>query len=220
VRAAAQVTPGDRPVAADVVIDGQLGAADLDGGTFGSVLGGTALEADELALVGFGDQFAQRLVVGDLAAHEGLSFVDDPLHDLLEGFEVLGGERLGNVEVVVEAVPDRGPDAEFGVGVDLLDGLGEDVRARVPQHVQSVLAVDAHRLDGVAVCDDVREVDQLAADAGDDDLALSVEEVTGGRPGRHRSLASGDVDGDLGGHAQVLLGAVMDEVCDAYRLQG
>ncbi len=37
------------------------------------------------------------------------------------------------------------------------------MRARVPQHVQSVLAVHAHRLDVVPVGENVREVDELAA---------------------------------------------------------
>ena len=37
VRAAAQVLPGQRPVALEVVVDGQLAAADLDVGTLGGV---------------------------------------------------------------------------------------------------------------------------------------------------------------------------------------
>src|SRR5699024_8028086 len=43
VRAAAQVAPGAAAVAADVVVDRQLPAADLDGGPLGRVLGGAAL---------------------------------------------------------------------------------------------------------------------------------------------------------------------------------
>lgn len=90
VRAAAQVTPGTGAVAADVVVDRQLGAAHLDRGALRSVLGGAALEADELALVGLAGQLDERVVVADLAANEGLALVDDPLHRLVEGLEVLG----------------------------------------------------------------------------------------------------------------------------------
>ena len=59
----------------------------------------------------------------------------------------------------------------LGVGVEGLDRLGEDVRSRVPQDSQPVLAVDGHRLDDVAVSDDVVEVAELPVDAGDDDAA-------------------------------------------------
>ena len=38
-----------------------------------------------------------------------------------------------DVEVVVEAVADRRADAELGLGVELLHGLGQHVRGRVPQ---------------------------------------------------------------------------------------
>ena len=60
-------------------------------------------------------------------------------------------EGLLDVEVVVETVPDRRADAELRVGVKGLDRLREDVRGRVPQDSQAVLAVDGDRLDDVAV---------------------------------------------------------------------
>jgi hypothetical protein len=47
VRAAAQVAPGAAAVAAHVVVDRQLAAADLDAGTFG--VPAVALEPDQLA---------------------------------------------------------------------------------------------------------------------------------------------------------------------------
>ena len=206
VRAAAQVAPGDGAVAADVVVDRQLGAADLDRGTFGCVFRRAALETDELALVRLVRQLFERVGVVDLAADEGLPLVDDPLHGLLEGLEVLGGEGLCDVEVVVEAVADRRTDAELGPGVGLLDGLGEDVRGAVPQDVEAVLLLRGHRLDDVAVGDDVREVAQLAVDPGDKDRLVVTEEVGRGSALVHRSLAPGGGDADLGGHAVLLDG--------------
>ena len=77
-------------------------------------------------------------------------------------------ERLGDVEVVVEAVAHRRPDAQPGLRVDLLDRLGEDVGGAVPQHVQAVLLLRGHGLDGVAVGEHVRQVAQLAVDPGDE----------------------------------------------------
>ncbi len=201
-RAAAQVAPGPGAVAPEVVVDGQLGPTDLDGHAFGAlgVRHTTTLEPDELALVRLVGELGEGVGVGDLAAVEGLPLVDDPLHDLLEGLEVLGGERGLDVEVVVEAVTDRRADPEPGRGVDLLDGLGEHVGGAVPQDVEPVLLGRGHRLDGVAVGEDVGEVAELAVDPGDEDRPVVAEEVAGRRLLRHRSLASGDVDGDLGRH--------------------
>ena len=68
-------------------------------------------------------------------------------HRLLEVLQVLGGERLGHVEVVVEAVGDRRTDAELRVGVRRLDGLRQHVRGRVPQDRQALLRLDAHRFE-------------------------------------------------------------------------
>ena len=145
-----------------------------------AAVGGAALEADQLELVRLVGQLGAGLVVGDHAAREGLALVDDPLHDLLELLEVIGGERVLDVEVVVEAVADRRPDAEPGLGVDLLHRLGEHVRGGVPQDGQAVLGVDGHRLDDVAVGEDVGQVAQLAVDAGDD--ARPCRPRTGQRP--------------------------------------
>ena len=85
-----------------------------------------------------------------------LALVDDPLHRLLEGLEVLGVNGVLDVEVVVEAVADRRADAELGVGVHLLHGLRQHVRGRVAQHREPVRVLDAHRLDDVPVGEDVR----------------------------------------------------------------
>ena len=82
--------------------------------------------------------------------------------------------------------------------MQLLDRLGEDVRGRVAQHVEAVLLRRGHRLDDVTVGDDVGEVAQLATDAGDEHRPVTLEQLAGRRALLHRSLASCDVDGDLG----------------------
>lgn len=157
VRAAAEVAPAQvAGLGVHVVVDGQLGAAHLD---VGAVLGGGgALEADQLQLVRLGGQFLAGGVVGDHPAGELLPPLDDLLHLLLDGLEVIGVERLLDVEVVVEAVLDRRADAELGLGEELLHGLRHHVRGGVAQDVQAVLAADLDGLDLVAVLDGVREV--------------------------------------------------------------
>ena len=51
----------------------------------------------------------------DDPAGEPLAGLDDLAHALVEVGQVLRGERPGDVEVVVEAVPDRRSDAQLGV---------------------------------------------------------------------------------------------------------
>jgi hypothetical protein len=58
----------------------------------------------------------------------------------------------------------------------------------VPQDVEAVLAGDLDRLDLVAVGDGVREVLELTGDAGGDDGAVDLEELTGGRTRRDHAL--------------------------------
>ena len=197
VRPAAEVLPRQRAVLADVVVDGELAAADLGLGALGRSRRSAALEADQLELVGLGRELGAGVVVGDLAAHERLPLLDDLLHLLLDGGEIVGGERRRDVEVVVEAVLDRRPDAQPGVRVQLLHRLRHDVRGRVPQDRPAVGRVDRHRLDVVAVLEDVSQVAQLAADPGRDHRAVAVEDVRGRRAGGDLALAAGDVDAEV-----------------------
>ena len=118
VRPAAEVLPRQRAVAPEVVVDGELGAADLGRRRprlRRSALG--ALEADQLELVRLGRELGSRAsssVTG--RRREPLALLDDLAHPRLDLLEVLGVERLLDVEVVVEAVGDRRADAELGVG--------------------------------------------------------------------------------------------------------
>ena len=147
VRAAAQVGPaGLAGLGVDVVVDGQLAAgADLhDLGRVQAV----ALDVDQFELVRLVGQLGLGLVeVREAAPAEPLARLDDLLHALLDLGEVVGLERLGDVEVVVEAVLDRRADAELGLREDVLHRLGEHVRGRVAQHVEPVRLVDRDRLD-------------------------------------------------------------------------
>ena len=60
------------------------------------------------------------------------------LHLRLDPLEVGVGDRLGELEVVVEAVVDRRPDRDLHARIEPPDRLGEQVRARVPQHGEGV----------------------------------------------------------------------------------
>ena len=166
---AAQVAPRDVTVAADVVVDGELPGADLDARALGRAVGlPRALEPDQLDLVGLVLELGERVGVGGDPTGEPLALLDDLPHPGLDLLEVLGVERGLDVEVVVEAVLDRRPDAEAGVRVQLLDRLGEHVCGGVAQDVAAVGGVDGHGLDLVAVLELVGEVAEHPADPGGD----------------------------------------------------
>ncbi len=69
----------------------------------------------------------ERIVAGRHLGHLGL----DPL-------EVLGRERPVHLEVVVEAVFDRGPEPDTGPRKELAHGSGQDVGRRVAEQLQGV----------------------------------------------------------------------------------
>jgi hypothetical protein len=200
VRAAAQVGPD--PVAGagvEVVVHGQLGAADLDVGTLGVVR--APLEADQLELVRLVRELGRGVGVADLAAGEVLPGPHDLLHLLLEGGEVLGRERPLGIEVVVEAVLDRRADAQPGAGEQLLHGLREDVRGRVADDRAPVGARGGDRLHLGASRGHPREVPEFAGrHLTDDDGAVGALQRHAGVLERlHRRRPAGHPDRGDGG---------------------
>ena len=181
VRTPAEILPGNGIVPPEVVVDGELSGADLDTGPVVVAVAGLALVGDQLQLVRLGCELGARLVVGHRPPAEPLPFLDDLGHRLLELAKIIRGEGLGQVEVVVEAVGDRRPDAELRLGVSRLDGLGGDVRGGVPEDVQPLRAVDHDRLDDVAVAHRQMQVARLAVDPSRDDGPIIAEEIQAGR---------------------------------------
>ena len=174
------------------------------------------LQPDQLELEPLVRELGPRVVVGDRPAGEPLAGLDDLEHLLLDGREVLGGERPVGQEVVVEAVLDRRPDAEQGAREQVLDGLGHRVRGRVAHDREAVGRLRRHRLDlgrrasGVQV-----EVLERAVGVADHDGAVRAGQLDPGLAQRvQRRRARGDPDGldGLGrtgaGGQQDLLGAV------------
>ena len=186
VRPTAQVLPGDRVVAPDVVVDRQLAARRPRPWRPRPRRRGRPLDPDQLELVRLGGQLGARVVVGDHPAAEPLPLLDDLLHLLLELGQVLRGERRGHVEVVVEAVLDRRADAQLRVREQLLHRLREHVRGRVPDDREAVGRLGLHRLDLVTVGDHPGEVAQLTVDPGGDGGAVLTEELGEQLPDRRR----------------------------------
>ena len=108
------------------------------------VLGvGVALQIlDQLDLVRLllGGESRQGRLGRDILAHERLVGVDVALHLGLDPLEVriVDGDALGELEVVVEAVVDRGADRDLDAGVQ--------VEHRRREHVRGVVADQRQRL--------------------------------------------------------------------------
>jgi hypothetical protein len=104
-----------------------------------------------LALLG---EVALCLLRGDLASLPRAPFRELAPDLLLDAFEGVLRDRLGELEVVVEAVLDRRPDRDLDPGVEATHGLRQQVRGGVPQHgerVRIVLVACGQDLDLLAV---------------------------------------------------------------------
>ena len=137
---------------------------------------------DELDLVALalGLEAALCLLRRDLLALPGAALLQLALDLGLDLLEILLADRLGELEVVVEAVLDRRPDRDLDARIEPADGLGEQVRGRVAQDEERVrvgrvargqdldrLAVgerQAHVLDVAVLADQHRLLGQLGAD--------------------------------------------------------
>ena len=107
--------------------------------------------ADDLGLVALAllqEELDGGVAIPDLA-HDLLVARDDFVHALLDALEILRRERRAAREVVVEAVLDGRADRHLRLGIELLDGLGHDVRRVVAQQLEPVGRRPRHDLDRV-----------------------------------------------------------------------
>ena len=93
---------------------------------------------DELELVRVVREELPRLVARDLAALPAAAFLQLAPDLLLDPLEILLPDRLGEVEVVVEAVLDRRADRQLHARIEARDRLGEQMRRGVAQHGKRV----------------------------------------------------------------------------------
>ena len=116
------------------------------------------------------DLFFERLVGEDLEtlsdvvlfADEGLSLGDDRAHLGLDHRQVLVGEvpAVGQLEVVVEAVRDRGSDRKVRARKQAKDRLRHHVRSRVADHRAPLVGVPRHHLHAIAVVERLSQIDE------------------------------------------------------------
>ena len=75
-----------------------------------------------------------------------------------------GRERLAHLEVVVEAVLDRGADGESGALEEVENGLGEHMRRGVAENVQTFVAVECDHREIARFVERAAQIPELAVD--------------------------------------------------------
>ena len=96
------------------------------------------VEQLELEALAHGVEALSRDLARHLLPHEWQVGLHDLGHARLDPPEILGRERLIAKEVVVEAVLDRRTDGHLRAGEQVLDRLGHDMGAVVPDYRQRV----------------------------------------------------------------------------------
>ena len=86
-------------------------------------------------LKGWGGEHRLGVVAGQLFADEGGIGLDGLQHQRFDAFQVFGGERPGDVEVVIESVGGGRADGDFGLREELRHGVGHDVGGAVSHPV-------------------------------------------------------------------------------------
>ncbi len=115
---------------------------------------------DDLQLELVIGKYLERLVTRQGNPHERLILGDYLGHSLLDALQVLWGERLGDLEVVVEAIFDRRTDGECGAWIEVEDGLGEDVGRGVTENLQTIVRIEGDHREVSALGDRSVEVEQ------------------------------------------------------------
>ena len=105
---------------------------------------------------------ALGLVARHHCLREWLVARDDLAHALLDRREILRGERLGAVEIVVETVLDHRTDRHLSVRPQRLHRVGEHMRRVVADKLEGARIVAADELEARVPFNRVGEVDERA----------------------------------------------------------
>lgn len=121
---------------------------------------------DDLGFVMLAKRFEVRhsLVTGQHLAFDRLVLARELGHAFLDSLEILRGERALVGEVVVKAAIDHGANGHLSLGIEVFDGVGQQVCRGMPEHLQtfSILVRDDGHL-GI-LRKTVAGVDKLAVD--------------------------------------------------------
>ena len=120
----------------------------------------------DLVLVALFGEGLEGFGLGNLAADELLLVAGELLHLLFDSREIGFGDGRRGIDVVVESVLDGGADAELDARVEVLEGLGQQVRRRVPEGVLALVVVPLVEFDRSVGFDRARHVYRRAVYRG------------------------------------------------------
>ncbi len=148
----------------------------------------------DLVRLSFSREAGARVVPRELLARPLAALRDLAADLLLDRLEIGVGDRLGELEVVVEAVGDRWADRDLHTRVKTHDGLGQQMGGRVAKHEERVRVVRVPRrqeLDVLAVGQREPHVARLTVDPREHGLLGEL------RADRTRRLEAGRALGKL-----------------------
>jgi hypothetical protein len=105
-------------------------------------------------------------------------------HARLDALQVLGRKRPHVIDVVVEPILHHRPDGHLGIGVELLDGLTEQMGAGGAHHVDTGRIPVGNDLDACVLLDRHAQIDLAAIDATRDRCLRQARTDVGGNLGQ------------------------------------
>jgi hypothetical protein len=134
---------------------------------------------DELLLIRIVGEDLLGFFGGDFLADEGDVLFGEFLHLFLDRGEIRFGDGLiAEIDIVVVAFLDGRAESEFGVRIKVDDGLRHQMRGRVIEHLEGLLAAFTNEGDRGAFHEFLAEVDELVAHFKGDVLALVLRRLT------------------------------------------
>ena len=91
--------------------------------------------------------------------------MNDAIHFLFDGDEIVRREGVPNLEVVVKPVRHRWSNSQLCFGIDSLDRLCQNVGSGMPEHVEAVGAGNVNALHDVTRLRLVCQITQFAVDS-------------------------------------------------------
>ena len=102
-----------------------------------------------------------RFVPADFLLDDVIILLGELMHTFFERVDIFLGQRMIEVDVIIEAVIDNRADSHLGVWPQLLNRMTEQMRAGVTNDFQAVFIFCSNDGEGCIVFDEVAGIDQL-----------------------------------------------------------
>ena len=121
---------------------------------------------DDFGLVFFthAHEMGHSFIARQHAAHHGFVFGGKLTHLFFNGDQIFGREGTFVRKIVIEAVLDHRANRDLGVGVQLFDGVGQQVCGGVANHFQAIGVFGGHDGQRCVFCNLVAGINQTAVD--------------------------------------------------------